>query len=227
VVAVASGHVFATQRLLPAFMPKSDRRAGAFQDDIDHLRLIQRRHALLGKRVHQVARNFRLSIDRNAAAGQRVEIDAMPSTPKAQFDAFVQETVAAAAGAYAGFVQEFDRNLFQHAGADAAKHVFPAAPLQDQIVDAGAEEQPGKKQSRWPCSDNCDLRPHSMHVGGRLAIHGVLMVTSLRHLLPGSENWRHADDPAAEMRIMPLNSAQANGNDLLPIAPLAGRSTTT
>jgi hypothetical protein len=59
-----------------------------------------------------------------------------------------------------GFVQNLDRNLFQHAGANAAEHVFPAAAFQDKVVDAGAAEEPGKKQSRWSCSDDCDLRPH-------------------------------------------------------------------
>jgi hypothetical protein len=44
-------------------------------------------------------------------------------------------------GTDAGFVEQVDRHLLQHAGADAAQHVVGAALLDDDVVDAGAVQQ--------------------------------------------------------------------------------------
>ena len=48
----------------------------------------------------------------------------------------------------AGFVEQVDRGLLEHAGADAAQHVLAAAPLEDDVVDAGLVQQLAEQQAR-------------------------------------------------------------------------------
>ena len=76
-------------------------------------------------RFHQVARQFGLAIDHDAlAAGQRVHVDAVAPAAAQHLEAAMHQALAMHALADAGLVQQVDGDLLQHAGADAAEHVF-------------------------------------------------------------------------------------------------------
>ena len=92
------------------------------------------------------------------AAGQRVEIDAVARAVESELDALVHEPFAVHARADAGPVEQVDRRLLEHAGADAAEHVGRALPLEDHVVDAGPVQQLRQQQPRRAGADDRDLR---------------------------------------------------------------------
>ena len=53
--------------------------------------------------------------------------------------------------------------LLEHAGADAAEHVFGAAPLEDHVVDAGLVQQRAEQQARGAGADDRDLGAFRSH----------------------------------------------------------------
>ena len=70
----------------------------------------------------------------------------------------MDEPLAVQALGHARLLQQRDRALLQHAGADAAEHVFAAPPLQHDVGDAVKVQQPREQQPRGPGSDDGDLR---------------------------------------------------------------------
>ena len=62
-----------------------------------------------------------------------------------ELDAVVAQAFGCSARADAGRFEQVHGDLLQHAGADAAQHVVAAAPLEDDVVDAGLVQQ-------WPSS---------------------------------------------------------------------------
>ena len=124
------------------------------------LRLVMRRGVVGGKRVHQVARHLGLAVDGDDASRERLKIDAVTRALESDADALVHEAFAMAAPADAGRVQKVDRAALEHSGADAAEHIFGAAALQHDVVDAGPMQEPGEEQPRWAGTDNCDLGVH-------------------------------------------------------------------
>ena len=64
------------------------------------------------------------------------------------------------ARADAGLVEQIDRDLLDHAGADAAEHVVAGVPLEDDVVDAGLVQQLAEQQAGRTGADDGDLRPH-------------------------------------------------------------------
>ena len=114
--------------------------------DRDVFRLIDRRRATGLAYVHQVVRDFGLSIDHHGLAGQALEVDAMADAAETDLRSIVRQALAPHPFARASFFDKRDRALFQHAGADAAEHVVLGFLLEDDRVDPGVVQQlPQKK----------------------------------------------------------------------------------
>ena len=60
----------------------------------------------------------------------------------------------------AGVLEQVDRDLLEHAGADAAEHVVGAALLDDQRIDAGLVQQRAEQQAGRAGADDDDLGAH-------------------------------------------------------------------
>ena len=83
----------------------------------------------------------------------------------------VHETLRAHALAQAGLVEEIDRALFEHAGADAAFAIRAAARLDDDRFDAVPREQMRQQKPGRAGAHDPDLRPqrfrrHASPFGG-------------------------------------------------------------
>ena len=93
----------------------------------------------------------------------------MPRSAERQLDPVVQQSFAMHARAEARLVEQVDRRLLEHAGADAAEHVFAAAALEDDVVDAGVVQQLAEEQARGTCADDRDLGARGRHGGAIIA----------------------------------------------------------
>ena len=137
--------------------------AGAAAVEVVHADVvcfIDGRSTRRGARVHQVARHLGLAIDRHALAGQAEQVDAVALAAEAQVEAVVRQALGMHARAHAQLVEQIDRHLLQHAGADAAEHVLGAALFDDGVVDARLAEQGAQQQSRRTGAHDDDLGAH-------------------------------------------------------------------
>jgi hypothetical protein len=117
--------------------------------DRQRFRLEERRHSGGVERVHQVARDLGLAVDGDRPADEAGEVDAVAGAGEGERDAVMDQALAVHAAPGVGPVDERDGARFQHAGADAAEHMRPAAALQHDVVDAGEmqearEDEPGR-----------------------------------------------------------------------------------
>ena len=99
-----------------------------------------------------------LRIDRDRAAGELGERNAMTAACEAKDDAFVHEALALQALADAAVDEKIDRSLLQHAGADRGFDFLPAARFDHDRVDAAEMQQVREKKTGRPCADDNDLR---------------------------------------------------------------------
>jgi len=110
---------------------------------------------------HQVLDDLVLRIDRDRAAGEFGERNAMTAACEAKDDAFVHEALALQALADAAVDEKIDRSLLQHAGADRGFDFLPAARFDHDRVDAAEMQQVREKKTGRPCADDNDLRFHA------------------------------------------------------------------
>ena len=128
-------------------------------------------------RGDQILDDFVLRVDGNrAAAGQPAQIDSMAAAAEAQFDAVMDQADALESLADAGFIQQIDGALFEHAGADALLDILAAASLEHDRLDAVEVQQMRKHQPRRSRSDDADLCA---------MIHLFLFLESIRCLMAG------------------------------------------
>ena len=114
-----------------------------------------------GAGVHQILGQFGLAVDHHLlAAGQAVHIDPVKLAADQQFDALVLQAFGMHAGADSGLVQQIDRHLFEHAGADASQHVFGCPVLEDDGVDPRFMQQLPENKPGRAGTDYCDLYSH-------------------------------------------------------------------
>ena len=85
----------------------------------------------------------------------------VPLAVELQVDAVVDDALAVHPLADAGFAQQLDRPLLEHARADPLLDVLAAAVLEDDALDPRDLEQPRERQARGARADDPDLRPHS------------------------------------------------------------------
>ena len=110
--------------------------------------------------VHEVFGDFGLAVDHHGLAGQLFERQAMARAVDADLHAVVDETVGMHPGADAGLVQQIHRDLFDDAGAHAAKHMVGGLPLQDDVLDAAFVEELTQQQPGRAGTDDDDLCSH-------------------------------------------------------------------
>ena len=146
-------------------MPVGDSRRRSAEVVQRHvLGFVHTRRAARGARVHEIARHFGLAVDGDALAGQRLEIDAMALAAKADLHAVVDQPFGVQPARHAGALEHVDGARLEHASADTADHVFRAAPLQDQCVDALLVQQLAEQQPRGSRADDGYLGPdHSVN----------------------------------------------------------------
>ena len=127
----------------------------------DVLGLVHRAAPRRLARLHQVAGDLGLAVHHHALAGQAVQVDAMALAAEAQLHAVVRQAFGVHARAHAELVEQVDRHLLEHAGADAAEHVFAAALLEQSRCrcppgSAGrrATDRPGRRR-RWRLGCAC------------------------------------------------------------------------
>ena len=88
---------------------------------------------------------------------------------EAELDAAVRQALGVHPRAGAGGVEQVDRHLLEHAGADPAEHVVGAALLDDDGVDAGPVQQGAEQEAGGAGADDGDL---CFHVSGSWARDG-------------------------------------------------------
>jgi hypothetical protein len=114
----------------------------------------------LARTHHQLARDLGLAIDRDAAGGQALEVDAVQAIVKRELGAGVAPAVAVQAVGNAGPLQQLNGGLLQQAGADAAQDVVGRAGLEDDVVDAGFVQQLAQQQAGGAGADDGDPGSH-------------------------------------------------------------------
>ena len=139
-----------------------DRTVGLEVAQADVQRLVDGRGADGGARVHQVAGHLGLAIDRHRLAGQRLEVDAAAHAVERDLGPVMDEALALQPRAGARLVDQRDRALFEHAGADAAEHIVLRFLFEDDRLDAGAGQQLAEQQSGGTRTDNDNLRAHEL-----------------------------------------------------------------
>jgi hypothetical protein len=96
---------------------------------------------------------------------------------EAQFDAVMHQPFLMQPAGNAGALQQFDRVLLQHAGADAAEDVIGAAAFEDDGFDAVVFEQATKQQAGGTGTDDDDLRayfvPLPRPAASVVSVHGA------------------------------------------------------
>src|SRR5690606_6267759 len=103
-----------------------------------------------------------LAVDREAR-GLRGEIDAMALLARGDLDAAMHEALALEPRGHPRRTQDRHRALLDHAGTHAAEHIFAAAPLEDDALDASAIEKLREQEAGRPRADDthlCSLCAH-------------------------------------------------------------------
>src|SRR5204862_7074711 len=80
----------------------------------DIRRLVDARGARRGPAIHEVAGDLGLAIDRDALAGQRLKIDAVPGAGKAELRPVMDEALVVPARAEPELIDEVHRALLEH-----------------------------------------------------------------------------------------------------------------
>ena len=108
-------------------------------------------------RVDQILHNFVLCVHANGPAGKRMQVDAMSTAIKAEFDPAMNQAFAAHALADARFVQQIHGALFQHARANAILDMFASLGLYDDALNARKMQKLGQDESGGSGSDDRNL----------------------------------------------------------------------
>ena len=138
-------------------------------------------------------RDLGLAVDGDVLAGQRLEVDAVQLAVECELDAVVRQSLAVQALGDAGLLEQLDRRLLEHAGADAAHHIGGAALLDDHRVDAGLVQQRAQQQPGRTGADDRDLGalPHRfLRVSSPPATHAGALPPSEGHAASG-DGGRH------------------------------------
>jgi len=156
VEAVTTGDRVAAQLALDARVAVAD---GGRRDVHAHVvDLEMQGRARVEPRGDQVRDHLGLPVDRDRAAGQRAQVDAVLLAVEREAQPVVHQALAFQARAEAGVAQRVGRPLLQHAGADPPLDVLAAARLEHDGVDARAVQQVAEEQPRGSGSDDRDLR---------------------------------------------------------------------
>ena len=141
-------------------------------DRLHVLRLVNRGQALLGPHFHEIARHLGLAIHHHAlATGKAMQVDAVALALEQQLDTVMGQAFLIHAGVGTRRLEQVHRDLFKHAGANAAQHVVGAALLEDDVVDASLVQQLAQKQARGARADDGDLSAHETCLLENIGVH--------------------------------------------------------
>ncbi len=160
--AVAAGDEVALELPWLALVLEADPGAVAVEVvDGDAGGLEEQRRAAREARLDQILDDLGLAVDDDrAAAGELAQRNAVPLAVELQLDAVVHESLAPHALADACPVEQVDRALLEHAGADALLHVLAAARLEHDGLDALQLQEPREREAGRAGSDDADLGAH-------------------------------------------------------------------
>lgn len=106
--------------------------------DRDALGFVHRRQPGGLARLHEVARELRLTVHEDALApAEALEIDTMPSTARENLEAVVDEPLSVHARAHARLPEKIDADLLENTGPDAAEHMLARLALEHDGFDTG------------------------------------------------------------------------------------------
>ena len=158
---VASADEVTIDRLVRASTTEVDFRrlaVDAFETDVINLEehLASRGNAGADHVLHR----FLLPVDRDRASGQFVHVDAMASMTEAQFDAVMDQTLAAHPLAESSLIEQIDGALFEDPGPHALLAMPPASGLKDNRVNPFQMKEVGEQKPGWSRTDDTDLSAH-------------------------------------------------------------------
>ena len=161
VEAVAAADEVTRERLRLAVLAKADLRPVALEIVDAHVFGLEDDLAAGGEPGgDQVLGDLGLAVDGHGLAGERSEVDPVALAAEAELDAFVDQPEPAHPLADLRLLEQIDRALLEHAGADPPLDVLPAAPLQDDGLDALKMQELREQQARRPGPHDANLRAH-------------------------------------------------------------------
>ena len=86
-------------------------------------------------RIHQIACDLSLAVDRHCTAHQCVEIDVMPDAAESDLGAVVSQSFLGDATTGSCLLQQRDCPWFDEPGADTSENVLAGLAFEDDIVD--------------------------------------------------------------------------------------------
>ena len=163
---VATGHPVGVDALCAAVAHARDRRVVGVDVVERHVvGLVEDQPASLVARCEQVLLHLGLAVHRDAAARERLQVDAEPASSSRQRQAPVHVRLAVEALAHAGRPQHLDGAVLEDPGPDATGDVGAAAPFDHDARDAAPVEQLRQQQARRAGSHDGHLRAHVRHSG--------------------------------------------------------------
>src|SRR4029077_17946575 len=161
---VAAGNEIAGQLGFLSFMQEKNpgpRRVKIV--DADFFGFKEKRAAESEPCIHEVFDDFALGIDRDGAAGQVREIDAMGAPAEAQINAVMHEPFALHSLAHAHFSEQVGGVLFEEAGADALLTILAAVQFEHNGSNSPLMQQMAEHKARRAGADDANLGAHPIH----------------------------------------------------------------
>ena len=124
----------------------------------------------LRMRIVQIFGDLGLTVDRNDAAGEALEINSRSAPGKRELHPIVNQAFPVHARAYAGLIEHIDRALLQHARANATFYIRLSLALEDDKADAGELQQTPEEQTGRTRADDrhLGLRIRHLKISSRL-----------------------------------------------------------
>jgi mannose-6-phosphate isomerase-like protein (cupin superfamily) len=123
-------------------------------------------------------------------------VDAMAAAGDQHLEAIVHQALAVHALAHAGLGEQVGGDLFEHAGADAAQHIFATLALEDHGIDAGPVQQLAQQQTGGAGTNDGYLCTHAAILGpiamAGLSLTGAKLDFSHTTYLPSAMTRRTA-----------------------------------
>ena len=115
-------------------------------------------------RGDQIFHHLALPIHGDATpAGQRGHVDPVPRAFECEVNPVVAQALAVEAIGHPHLVQQVDRALFEHAGADPLDHVVAIVTLDDDRIDPVQMEQVPEDQAGGTRADDGHLGARALH----------------------------------------------------------------
>jgi hypothetical protein len=104
---------------------------------LDNFRVIDGSQTALGSSLHQIASDLGLTINYHRSSCQILQSQSVSLTIQTDLNALVNQPFGPKPPLDPQYFHQTNRTLFENARPDATQHVFRAAMLQDNVIDAG------------------------------------------------------------------------------------------